>query len=321
MIPITNQTHQNLGFVAAMHHITANALSFDLEHWHTATLLRDAVADPVDHLVDSTNIVLEHLDNHDVTATFFVVGEVAREYPDLIAEVAAAGHEIGSHGHSHRPLFDLSPGVFERELRDSREAIVDACGVSPTGFRAPNFSVTQETAWAFDVLRESAYEYDSSVFPMKTPMYGVHGAPRRPYTVDPADPFAADAADDRDVAPDDLVELPLSVLGSTLRFPIAGGFYARVTPRQILQHAIARLERTGIPANLYFHPWEFNPAVRTDEPPLLARLISFTGIDRLGDTLDAMLERFQFGPVRDLCGGAFDADPDSLSDSPNNIWT
>lgn len=291
-----------------------HALGFDLEHWYTATLLRDSVTDPVDRVAESTAVVLDILDRHDVSATFFVVGEVAAEHPELVARIAAAGHEIGSHGHSHRPVFELTRGEFRRELRRSHEAIADAAGVDPVGFRAPNFSITRETAWAFEVLAESRYEYDSSVFPAWTPMYGVRDAPRRPYAVRGDDPFAAPpppggvdadrdapAADGGDArAATDLVEVPLSVLGSRLRLPIAGGFYARVLPRRLLTAGIARLERAGVGANLYFHPWEFDPAVRTDDPPLAARLISFAGIDRLPGLLASLLDRFEFGPVGDL---------------------
>ncbi|MFC7070548.1 polysaccharide deacetylase family protein [Halobaculum lipolyticum] len=277
-----------------------NALGFDLEHWYTATLLRDSVTDPVDRVVESTQVVLDLLDRHGVTATFFVVGEVAAEHPDLVARIVAAGHEIGSHGHSHRPVFELTREEFRRELRRSREAIVDAAGVAPAGFRAPNFSITRETAWAFEVLADSRYEYDSSVFPAWTPLYGVRDAPRRPYAVRGDDPFAAADAGNGAPTATDLVELPLSALGSRLRLPIAGGFYARVLPRRLLTAGIARLNRAGVPANLYFHPWEFDPAVRTDDPPLAARLISFAGIDRLPGLLASLLDRFEFGPVGGL---------------------
>lgn len=251
-------------------------------------------------IVESTEAVLDILRERNVTATFFVVGEIAAEYPDLVDRIAAEGHELGSHGHTHRPLFELTPGEFERELRLSREAIEAAAGVTPEGFRAPNFSVTDRTAWAFDVLCASDYEYDSSVFPLRTPMYGVSGAPRRPYMVDPTAPFTKDVPDGTGPQVDGLVELPLSAIGRRPRIPIAGGFYARVLPPQLFEAGIARLNGLGIPANVYFHPWEFNPNVITEEPSLPARFVSFYGVDGLATTLESILDRFDFGSVRRL---------------------
>lgn len=272
-----------------------NAISFDLEHWHSATLLRSEVENPIDRIEDSVRIVLDLLRRHDVTATFFVVGEVAAQYPELVEEIRYEGHEIGSHGHTHTPLFELTPEEFEDELSQSATAIRRACGLDPVGFRAPNFSITRGTEWAFRVLQASRYTYDSSVFPVKTPMYGVSGVNPRPYEVSLDDPFPAS----RSHRPrDTLLEFPLSVVDVGVRIPIAGGFYARVTPARFLKWGIKRLNRRGIPANLYFHPWEFNPDVRRNDVPLHKRFISFHGIERTGEKLGELFNAFDFGPVR-----------------------
>lgn len=266
-----------------------NVVTFDLEHWYSATLVRDSVDDPSDRVRESVAIVRNLLDEHDVTATFFVVGELAREYPDVIERLADDGHEIGSHGHTHTPLGDLDADSFRRELADSADAIEAATGRRPKGFRAPNFSVNRETAWAFDALRAEEYRYDSSVFPTWTPMYGVPGAPVRPYRVDPADPFRpSDGA---------LIELPVAVAHPRIRLPIAGGFYARILPVSVLRQGIRSLNRRGIPATVYFHPWEFNPSVTTDAPPYHARFVSFHGIERTVEKLDNLLDAFDFVPA------------------------
>lgn len=267
-----------------------NVLSFDLEHWYTATLLREEVTDPVDRIEESVGIVLELLERFEVRATFFVVGEVVEKYPDLIREVAEAGHEIASHGHTHTPLFDLSPGAFREELELSATAIEDATGDRPEGFRAPNFSVTPRTRWAFDVLRELGYGYDSSVFPVRTPMYGVKDAPLFPYRVDPRRPFERSGG----LETDGLLELPVAVFHPRVRLPMAGGFYARLLPTAVLERGIRNLNRRGIPATLYFHPWEFNPAVPVDEPPLHKRFVSFHGIERMERKLARLLSTHSF---------------------------
>jgi len=276
-----------------------NAFTVDLEHWHMATLVRDAVDDPADAVVESTRLVLDLLDRHDVRATFFVVGEVAAEYPDLVARVADEGHEIASHGHTHTPLSGLTPATFERELAQSAEAIRRAAGVKPDGFRAPNFSLDAETAWALDVLAEAGYRYDSSLFPMRTPMYGVANAPRTPYAVDPADPFSAPDSADRDPA-SALVECPMAVVGDRVRAPVAGGFYARVLPDPVLRRAVSALNRRGRPAVIYVHPWEFNPAVRTSAPSLPRRVVSHYGIDSLAEKTASLLEAFEWTTLRDI---------------------
>lgn len=276
-----------------------NALSFDLEHWYTATLLREHVTDPRDRVRESTRIVLDLLDEHGVTATFFVVGQVAEEHPELVRTVADAGHEIASHGHTHRPLSELDRAAFGRELRESADALERAVGTRPVGFRAPNFSVDPDTRWAFAELRDAGYRYDSSVFPVRTPMYGVSGAPLRPYAVDLADPFT-DSHSASESTPDDLYEIPVAVLDPRVRLPIAGGFYGRVLPERVLAFGIRNLNRRGLPATLYFHPWEFDPAVVRDDVPLAPRFVSFHGVEGLRSKLDGLLSSFEFGPVGEL---------------------
>lgn len=287
-----------------------NAITFDLEHWHSATLLKSSVDDPADHIEDSVGIVLDILRQHDVSATFFVVGEVAEEYPELIRKVQKEGHEIGSHGHTHTPLFELTPEEFEAELERASAAIEAATGVEPLGFRAPNFSVTRETEWAFDILESNGYHYDSSVFPVNTPMYGVSGAPIRPYIVGRPDPFRADSND----ANSGLVEWPISAIDSVARLPMGGGFYGRVLPERVLRWGIERLNRQGIPANLYFHPWEFNPEVRTDSVKRHKRFISFYGIDRLGEKLSSLLSAYSFNTARNVLEQETLLDPDDGQD-------
>lgn len=272
--------------------LITNVLSFDLEHWYTATLVRNEVSAPTDRLEESVRAVRELLSAHDTRATFFVVGEVAAEYPEVVQALADDGHEIATHGHTHTPLFDLTPGEFESELVDSADAIADAIGTRPVGFRAPNFSVTPKTQWAFDVLAESELRYDSSVFPVRTPMYGVSSAPVQPYRVDIDEPFSTGRH-----GGSELLEFPLATFHPTLRLPTAGGFYARLQPTWLLKRGIRNLNRRGIPSTLYFHPWEFNPAVATPEVPAHKRLVSFYGIETLERKLEALLAALEFGTV------------------------
>lgn len=296
---------------------TTNAISFDLEHWHSATLLESELTDPEDHIERSVEIVLDLLRRHGVRATFFVVGEVADEYPSLVETVRDDGHEIASHGHTHTPLFRLTPDEFEEELSQSAETIERAAGVEPSGFRAPNFSITPRTAWAFRVLESSSFRYDSSVFPLKTPMYGVSGAPLRPYRVERDNPFTATPTNR---SADGLVEFPLSATDTKIRFPIAGGFYARTLPVRLLKRGIRHLNRRDIPANLYFHPWEFNPEVRFADCPAHKRFVSFHNIEHTEDRLERLFTSFEFGTVAEVLNrrSLLDAHDDS---SPDHVST
>lgn len=281
-----------------------NVLSFDVEHWYSATLLRDAVTEPTEHIEKSVGIVLDLLSEYDVMATFFVVGEIAHDHPDLVARIARSGHEIGSHGHTHRPLFELDREEFSSELDRSTATLREATGTTPVGFRAPNFSVTPQTQWAVEALEAAGYQYDSSVFPVRTPMYGVSGAPLRPYPLDPTAPFeetesereGTDREDESEREP--LTELPLAVFHPRFRLPVAGGFYARLLPTWLLKRSIRRYNARGLPATIYFHPWEFNPAVKTAVKSTTAtahkRFVSSCGIDGLKATLGSLLDSFAF---------------------------
>jgi polysaccharide deacetylase family protein (PEP-CTERM system associated) len=267
-----------------------NVLSFDVEHWYSATLLRDSVTDPVERIDESVEIVLALLAERDVTATFFVVGEIALERPDLVARITSAGHEIGSHGHTHRPLFELTREQFADELDRSTAAIRDATGTRPVGFRAPNFSVTPRTQWAIAALEAAGFNYDSSVFPVRTPMYGVAGAPARPYLLDSDAPFEERGESEGN----GFIELPLAVFHPRYRLPIAGGFYARLLPTWLLKRGIQTLNARGYPATMYFHPWEFNPAVATADVPVHKRFVSFHGSSGLQAKLETLLDTFAF---------------------------
>jgi polysaccharide deacetylase family protein (PEP-CTERM system associated) len=296
-----------------------NVISFDTEHWYSATLLSSEVSDPVDHVHDSVEVTLEILERHDVRATFFIVGKLAQEYPDLVSRIADAGHEIGSHGQTHTPLFDLTPDAFRSELQRSVEHIQAATGQRPIGFRAPNFSITPETRWAFEILEDEGFVYDSSVFPVRTPMYGVAGSPKHPYVAATDAPFApttdrpesaevatpAGSSQSVDapvaVAPDDeIVELPPAVFHPRLPVPVAGGFYARLLPTWVVNRGVENLNRAGVPAIIYFHPWELNPDVVRDDIPLHKRFVSFHGIEDTRETLRRLLSSHNFGTARSI---------------------
>lgn len=198
--------------------------------------------------------ILQLLADHGASATFFILGWMARNEPEVVRTIADAGYEIASHGMSHSMLHRITPEAFAAELLDSRKLLEDISGREVVGYRAPTFSITgktngrpQNTAWAIDVLAEAGYRYDSSIFPVRHDRYGWYGAPRFIHR-------ATGPAGGR------IIEIPpttLRTLGRTL--PVGGGGYLRLFPSALISLALKRAARAGRAGMIYLHPWEFDP--------------------------------------------------------------
>jgi polysaccharide deacetylase family protein (PEP-CTERM system associated) len=270
------------------------AITIDVENWFHPELVRLRVdaTDASDVVRTGTEAILEGLERHRVSATFFMLGEVAQRSPDLVRRIAEAGHELGCHGMTHQPLWRLTPDSLRQELRDFRAAIRAALGADPVvGFRAPTFSLDQTTAWALPVLREEGFTYDSSVFPMRVMLYGVKGAPLgiyRPAGDDPArhDPHGA------------LVEFPVAV-GSfaRLRIPVAGGFYLRALPLWLLTGMLDRIARER-PLSIYLHPWECAPDLPRVALPWASAFITYFQLGTVLPKFESLLSRYEFLTMR-----------------------
>lgn len=232
-----------------------NVLQVDLEPWY-CDLPKDRWDALTDRVAENVDMILTMLSATDNEATFFVLEDVARNHPDLIRRIRDDGHEIGSHGYSHQFLSELSPSELGTEIDRSVAALRDAGVDDVEGFRAPKFSLNESTAWAIDVLEERGFRYDSSIFPVKTPLYGVPDAPRTTYRI---------GSDDVTVPREDgLWEVPLStyrIPGVDVNVPVAGGFYLRALPYRFVRHALERRIAAGHPAVCYIHPWELDPSI------------------------------------------------------------
>jgi polysaccharide deacetylase family protein (PEP-CTERM system associated) len=237
-----------------------NVLQIDVEPWYADLPMEEWDA-RTDHVVENVEKILSMLSRTDNEATFFVLEEVARNYPGLVRRMRDEGHEVGSHGYSHKHLTELTESEFEVEIDRSVEALRDAGVDSVRGYRAPKFSLEPSTSWAIDVLEEREFRYDSSIFPVKTPLYGVPDAPRDPYKI---------RSDDLTVPREEgLWEVPLSTYRlprSDVNVPVAGGFYLRALPYRFLKYALGKRIADGQPAVCYVHPWELDPTIpRIDE--------------------------------------------------------
>lgn len=265
-----------------------NALTVDLEDWyHGIELPPERWPECQDRVVPTVARLLELFEEHGVRATFFVLGEVAERHPDLVREVATAGHEIGTHGTSHEFVYRQGPERFREDIQRSLD-LLRGCGCDEVvGHRAPYFSITRDSLWALPILRELGLLYDSSIFPISNYRYGIPGAERWPHEVQ--------------VNGDSLFEFPIStwtVGGRTI--PVAGGAYFRLLPYSLTRRGIAAINRAGRPAVFYLHPWEIDP----DHPRIpLPRRISMTHYANLGRTeprLRRLLADFQFAPMAEV---------------------
>ncbi|MCA9948382.1 MAG: DUF3473 domain-containing protein [Anaerolineales bacterium] len=266
-----------------------NAFTVDLEDWFQGLTSTNPLVDQwpqfESRVVAATNDLLGILDLFKVKATFFVLGYVADQYPGLIEEVAAAGHEIGIHGYTHRFVYKLARGEFEREIDMSLEAIHRITATTPLGHRAPYFSINATTPWAFEVLAARGLLYDSSVFPTKNMLYGFPNAPRFPYLLEDSG----------------LMEFPattMQLLGR--KWPIAGGFYNRLQPYGLIKRGIQQVNTQGQPAVLYIHPWELDTGQRYGRVTPRERLTHYYGRGGLRIKLEKLFTDFSFGPMKAL---------------------
>lgn len=217
------------------------AFTVDLEDWPVAVL--GPQHDITDRVVDNTHRTLDLLQSYGVRATIFVLARVAEKYPALVRRAADEGHEIASHGYAHERLTTITPQRFRDDVRRSIAIIEGITGVRPVGYRAPAFSIVESTRWAGPILCDLGFVYDSSIFPVRHPRYGIPHAPRHIHRW-PGCP---------------LVECPPATVRLFGRnWPIAGGGYFRLLPRPIICSAVRQLGREGIPAVLYMHPYELD---------------------------------------------------------------
>ena len=273
-----------------------NGFSIDVEDWFH--ILNDPAVPQVDvwetlesRVEPNMEHILRALDDRKVKATFFWLGWVAERHKGLVRECCGLGHEIASHGYHHVQPHAVGAELFKDDVDRSRKLLQDITGKQVLGFRVAGFGIKTCTAWAFDVIREAGYEYDSSVFPAQrehNSMLLANSGPHFIYTR--AGP---------------LLEVPLvaaDFLG--LRLFLFGGGYLRLAPRRLIRWGIERLHRKGLPLVVYVHPREIDP----DQPRLqMGPIRCFRSYVNLKSTIPKLrwlLDNHQFCPLRDLLGYA-----------------
>ncbi len=271
-----------------------NGLSFDIEDWFQVENLRSACPiskwDSFELRVEaSTSLLLDILDAHNTKATFFILGWVAERHPHLVKRISEKGHEIASHGYQHQLVYHLSPEQFREDLEKSKKILEDVTGKKVTGFRAPNFSITSNSLWAVDMLKELGFQYDSSVFPTSFhDRYGCKGVKDSSF-------FNFDNG---------IKELPLTVYKfGKIKFPIGGGAYFRLLPYWLFSFLLKNLNRQRKSFVFYLHPWELDinqPRVKVKKQYAFRH---YTNLNTTQAKLHRLLQEFKFQPLCDLLNG------------------
>jgi len=275
-------------------------MTIDVEDWYTSSLaLFNAPPSaygqcPDESVVPNTRRLLDLLDEYGHNATFFVLGTVAQHYPELVLEIHQRGHEIATHGYSHRLVYQMTPAELEADVTKAVSLTEAITGSKIFGYRAPYFSLTRNATRAFDILLDNGIRYDSSVFPVRRGLYGDPDAPASAYVVHSREK-------------QQLWEFPPSTIRLLRQnLPIAGGGYLRLFPYPFIRWGIRRLNRAGQPAVVYLHPYELDPTdlgtgnMSGIMPSRLTRLTQGLGRRAMEKRLRRLLSEFAFGSIREV---------------------
>jgi polysaccharide deacetylase family protein (PEP-CTERM system associated) len=267
-----------------------NVLTVDVEEYYhgvefTEALGPDGLKLLPSRVVAETERLLDLLAEHGARATFFTLGLVAHHHPGLVRAIVERGHELAAHGWDHTLVTTMGPDGFRRDVRLAKQALEQAGGQPVYGYRAPNYSIRRDTPWAFPVLAEEGYTYDSSVHPIGHDRYSFPDAPRFPHLAAEVDGL-------------DFWEVPVGTARCAgVNLPLGGGFF-RLFPLALVRAAIADVNgRERRPVVFYVHPWEFDP----DQPRLamkpIHRFRHYVGLGRAAAKLSTLLREFRFTSI------------------------
>lgn len=262
-----------------------NALTVDVEDYFQVSALapyfpRDGWEQVPRRVEANVHRLLELFAIHGARATFFTLGWIAERHPELVRRIAAAGHEIASHGHAHQRASEQTPAAFLADIRLAKAILEDLTGKAVAGYRAPSFSIGTANPWAHDCVAEAGYAYSSSVYPVRHDHYGVPDSPRFPYRL-----------------PNGLLEIPITTARVAGRnWPAGGGGYFRFLPYALSRWQIERVNRAdGRPAIFYFHPWEVDPAQpRVRGTSAKTRFRHYVNLHRTEARLKCLLQDFSW---------------------------
>ena len=273
-----------------------HCLSFDVEeHFQVSAFWSEARRqqwDKYDSRVENnTKRLVELLAQHGTKATFFVLGWVAERHPDLVKLLVEQGHEIASHGYGHELVTTQSPEQFRHDVRKAKNILENLIGSPVIGYRAPSFSITDESQWALTILVEEGYGYDSSMYDRfqrsetgrgNNGLVQINTVAGRIWEISPS---------------------TLNVCG--FQIPVAGGGYFRLFPYATSKTFLQRLEKQGAKLVMYLHPWEIDPEQPRMDGPWTSQFRHYLNLHKMEQRLTALLADFQFGSIVQVLGEAW----------------
>ena len=274
----------------------SNALTVDLEEWYrgeTFTLDDEPFQKYAGSIVYDAEEILKLFKANNVTATFFVLGSVTKKYPEIVEKIVDEGHEVGTHGMNHTLIYKMNKTQFEKEISECIKDLEKITKEKIRGHRAPGFSILGSNSWALEVLEEHGIEYDSSISPVKTPYSGIQNVIKYPYHPDKDDLTKEDKSRK-------IIEFPLSTFKLGITLPL-GGFYLRALPVWISKLGIKKINKTGNPAMIYFHPRDIglrHPVPR--QLPLYNKFIIYYNVKKFHKKLNHLLKIFKFKSIREV---------------------
>jgi polysaccharide deacetylase family protein (PEP-CTERM system associated) len=267
-----------------------NYLTIDVEDYYHVSAFENVIRfedwdNYESRVVNNTKKLLEMLSGAgEIKATFFILGWVAEKHPEIVKEIDTNGHEIACHSYRHRLVYNMSPEEFRNDLLKAKKILEDIIGKKIKGYRAPSYSITKKSIWAFDILAELGFEYDSSIFPINHDFYGIPNAPRFKYKL----------------SGHDLVEYPISTYKLFgFNIPVSGGGYFRLLPYCFTRIALNKINTNERqPFVFYIHPWEIDPEQpRVKNIVTLSRFRHYFNQDKTEFRFKQLLNDFNFGRI------------------------
>jgi len=267
-----------------------NYMTIDFEEWYhglTSTSTRHADWPTYEDRIEvGHRFLLETFSEFGIKATYFTVGELARNNPEIVKELFEDGHHLGLHSDMHNRIDVMTPAEFKENLSKNISAIEAVTGEMPVGFRCPFFSINSKAGWFWEELAAQGVTYDSSLFPIKTPLYG--------------DPSASRVAYIQETNSGPVIEHPMPTIRplDVVDLPYAGGFYFRFLPYFMLKFLTRRANKKGKSVIYYFHPWEFDPGQPKPEFRTFREKIShYWGLGWSRRKFRKLCRDFKFAPL------------------------
>lgn len=265
-----------------------HAFTVDVEDWYHGIPIGQAdKAGAERRLHIGLDRLLDLMGAAGVRGTFFCLGPLALEHPDLVKRIVSGGHELGCHGWSHDLVYDLTPVQMRDETARAVDVLGDLTGVRTTAYRAAYFSITRRSFWALDVLAALGFRYDSSIFPVRNWRYGIEDFDPAPQVIQ--------------TGSGPILELPISVrriMGHNV--PISGGAYFRLYPYALTRANFRAAERARRPVVFYLHPWELDPAHPRVPFHWKPRGTHYANLSSTAPKLQRLLRDFQFAPLGEV---------------------